>query len=414
MASSYIDNAPSCFADPETNRNQHHLKMLRRFGIKGNAEPSDSHIRQLAHGLYIGDPLADQWIEDARSLSPGQGTKLLDAALDHGIESLDSPPKSLVELFKELDKQPMWLDPYLLDLGAKAYQRHGRIGISALNNVGLMGGYYASAVIKPLIYTGRLDYKAEKRVSETTKFTLDVSYPGNMQRFKAGFRAAVKVRMMHAMARSMVQKAEGWSNDEWGIPINQPGMLGTNMQFSYSYIQTCKAHGCRFTDEEEVAILHLWRYVGYLMGVNENTLPATMQEAARTSYAIGCIQAPPDQDSYALAQALHIVPLERAKTRWQRVTARVKMRLNAGTTRFFMGKEISDALGIPGQISQYAIPIMAPANYIAESLRQLLPGGTYISTLLGQRYRKRYVEKITRGEENPYTSVKQVKNIGAR
>lgn len=403
--------APGCFRQPHENQHQHHLKLLARFSIDGDATPSPEQVEQLAKGMYKGDPLADDWIRYAKRLPPGQGMQMLDQALGHGIDSVADAPKPLIALFSHIEHIPDWLDTHLLAVGAKAYQRNTRIGISALNNVGLMGGYYAAAVIKPLMYTGRLDYKADKRVSETTKFTVDVSMPGAMQRFAPGFRAAVKVRMMHAMARGMVAAAESWDEQQWGVPINQPGMLGTNLLFSYSYISCCRAMGCRFSQEECLGILHLWRYVGYLMGVDEDSLPITEAQAARTSYLIGSVQAGPDEDSRSLAQALHIVPLERARTPLGRLRARFDMHCNAGVTRLFMGGEISNQLGLPGQLTQLLVPALFPLNYSLETLRMIMPGGTRLATYWGQRQRKAYVQKITGGTDNPYKSVKKLKSI---
>jgi len=402
---------PRCFRQPQENKHSYHLKMLERFAIKGDATPLPEHVQQVAEGMYKGDPLADAWIEYAKGLPAGQGMKMLEQALGKGIQAVTEAPEPLKTLFAHIEHIPRWLDPHLLEVGAKAYQRNSRLGISALNNVGLMGGYYASAVIKPLMYTGRLDYKADKRVSETTKFTVDVSMPGAMQRFAPGFRAAVKVRIMHAMARGMVAKADSWDEQQWGVPINQPGMLGTNLLFSYSYISCCSAMGCRFTQEERLGILHLWRYVGYLMGVDEGSLPANEQEAARTSYLIGSVQAPPDEDSRSLAQALYVVPLDRASSRWGRIKARAIMRINAGVTRFFMGKDIADQLGIPGQFTQWLIPLLFPFNYGLETARKITPGGTVLATYWGSKQRQAYVKKITGGTENPYKSVDKLKSI---
>lgn len=403
--------APRCFRQPQENKNQYHLKLLERFAIKGDATPLPEHVQQVAEAMYTGDPLADSWIAHAKTLKPGAGMQLLEQALDKGLDSVEGAPQELQALFEHIERIPSWLDPYLLEVGAKAYQRNGRTGLSAMNNVGLMGGYYASAVIKPLMYTGRLDDRANKRVSETTKFTVDVSQPGAMQRFAPGFRAAVKVRMMHAMARAMVASVDSWEEENWGVPINQPGMLGTNLLFSYSYISCCAAMGCRFNQEEREGILHLWRYVGYLMGVDENSLPATEREAAMTSYLIGSVQAPPDKDSRALAQALHIVPLERANTPWQRVKAKVEMSINAGMTRLFMGDDIANQLGLPGQYSRYLIPLVFPFNCIVDSVCKIVPGARQWQSRRGSLQRQRYVQKITGGTENPYRSVDKLKSI---
>lgn len=407
---SYRQHAPRCFVDPAENRDMHHLKILERFAIKGDPMPSEEQLVDLAKAHYRGDPLADNFVEEIRSMPGGGGMRMLETALRKGIEHVENPPQSLVTLFEEVDRQPNWLDPYMLKLGAEAYQRNTRIGISALTNVGLMGGYYASSVIKPLMYTGRLDYKADKRVAETTKFTVDVSIPGNMDRFRSGFYAAVKVRIMHAMARAMILRTDSWDNDEWGMPINQPGMLGTNLLFSYSYIQACRAYGCRFTALEEEAILHLWRYIGFLMGVEEHTLPSTMQQSARISYAISCVQRPPDEDSKALAQALHKVPLERANTSWERFKARIEMHTNAGATRLFMGPDVASALGLPGNATQWLIPLSMPVKLFSETLRMWIPGATKLAQKRGMAQRHAYVDRITKGKDNPYASVDKLKD----
>ncbi|PIE40773.1 MAG: hypothetical protein CSA49_06805 [Gammaproteobacteria bacterium] len=409
MTQNYRTIAPKCFVEPETNAHLRHLKMLRRFAIKGDATPNEDDLARLAQGFFKGDPLADQLIADMHQWPEGEGMKLFDKALDYGLDTIDDAPASLVAFFESIERKPAWLIPHLLELGAHAFQRNTRIGISSLINVGLMGGYYFSSVIKPLMYTGELGYNADKRVAETARFTVDVSCPGNMQRFKPGFRAAVKVRMIHAMARASVSKADSWDEQQWGVPIHQTGMLGTNLLFSYSYIQTCKARGCRYTSLEEEAILHLWRYIGYLIGIEETTLPATMQEAAHATYAISSILPGADQDSRALAQALHKVPLENTISVYERLQATLLMHFNAGITRFFMGKEVADSLGLPGQLTQWLIPLLIPAKYITETLRLMTPGATQWSQKRGQKARTKYVQQMTEGRESPYTTAGQLK-----
>ena len=50
-------------------------------------------------------------------------------------------------------------------------------------------------------------------------------------------------------------------------------MIGTLLSFSINVIETIKKIGAPITLEEEESYIHLWRYVGYLLGVSEEYNP---------------------------------------------------------------------------------------------------------------------------------------------
>ena len=57
---------------------------------------------------------------------PGvSGRRMFQRALDHGIDSVDEPPDSLVRLFAQLDHRPPWVDDDQLRRGSIAYFREG-------------------------------------------------------------------------------------------------------------------------------------------------------------------------------------------------------------------------------------------------------------------------------------------------
>ena len=66
----------------------------------------DDYLRH----LRTGDPLADDLVLSFERLPRGRGYKLLQNALDHGIDSLDDPPPELVTLFRQVDHVPFWVD----------------------------------------------------------------------------------------------------------------------------------------------------------------------------------------------------------------------------------------------------------------------------------------------------------------
>ena len=51
------------------------------------------------------------------------------------------------------------------------------------------------------------------------------------ERFGQGFKTTLMVRMVHAMVRRNLPEREEWSNEEWGLPVNQTDMLATYLAF---------------------------------------------------------------------------------------------------------------------------------------------------------------------------------------
>src|SRR5579872_1446149 len=71
------------------------------------------------------DPLADAVVAAITALPDGEGQRLLDLALDHGIEAAPGAPPALRELFAQLDSLPrlQWADPARCNLGGATFLR---------------------------------------------------------------------------------------------------------------------------------------------------------------------------------------------------------------------------------------------------------------------------------------------------
>src|SRR5215469_2565541 len=63
------------------------------------------------------DPMADAVVAAMAELPDGQGHRLLNSALNHGIDALPEAPRALRELFAQLDDVPSWVNWEQLDLG---------------------------------------------------------------------------------------------------------------------------------------------------------------------------------------------------------------------------------------------------------------------------------------------------------
>ena len=101
---------------------------------------------------------------------------------------------------------------------------------------------------------------------------MDVTTPGGMERDQEGFKSAVRVRLMHSQVRAMLLQSDKW-NMAWGHPLNQWDSMATILEFSVIFLTGLRSLGFIFSKKEREAVVHLWRYVGYLMGVEERILP---------------------------------------------------------------------------------------------------------------------------------------------
>lgn len=348
-------------------------RKLFTWLLGSDPQPSAAQLEEIERHVQMGDRLADAVVAMYKTLPPGQGRKRLDQALESGIASVEEPPQALVDLFEQVDHEPVWLDRGKLALACDVSRRIGPWGELVLRNMALMGGYLAGAAAKPLVFTGQLDRMTPRRLVETGKFWMDVTSHGGLERNADGFKSAIRVRLMHAQVRAMLLQSGKW-DPAWGHPLNQWDSMGTILEFSTIFLTGLRALGFIFTRKEREAVVHLWRYVGYLMGVEERILPACEADAMRALYHVMATVGPDDEDSRRLGQALANVPLQNAPEHWLgQQLAKVEHTLRIGYTRYILGDAAGDKLGLPRTASKYFWPAQVPLRMSAELVRMSVP-----------------------------------------
>jgi hypothetical protein len=89
-----------------------------------------------------------------------------------------------------------------------------------------------------------------------------------------GYEFAIKTRLIHSYARLSIKKHyREWDTENWGEPINSWDMMATYIGFSLVFLHSLQKLGNTFSIEEEQGIFHLWKYVGYLLGIPQQLLP---------------------------------------------------------------------------------------------------------------------------------------------
>lgn len=274
---------------------------LRLVAGRG-AKPTPEEITKLKAGLLRRDEPASELVRALR-LDRTVTMKQIRHSLDHGIE--DDAPAPLHAFFDHLEPRPDWVRDDLLERGARACRRLGVDGLRVLGLGSLLGGYRTAAALEPLVRTGRLTgEEGQRRLNETTAWWLAVTAPGGLEPGAEGWNLSVHVRIMHAFINDQLEQAPDWDWNLRGVPINQYDQASTLGVFSTSFLLHARLFGHRISRRDSEAAMHLWSYVGWLMGVDEEWLPRTERIGRRLLYQFLAGDPGPDVNSRLLATSL--------------------------------------------------------------------------------------------------------------
>lgn len=338
-------------------------------------------LGRLASFLTRSDPLADAATLELATLPRAERDRRLTAIGKEGPSAAKTP--ALTAFAEAVHATPVWFDRTRAELGGAAFLRTGLPGGLVLAFRSLILGYCSPTGNKPLVFSGRLERDVPRRLVETSRFVHDVCMTDGLRAGQPGFVATLKVRMMHAQVRQLLLASGRWQ-PEWGTPINQYDMAGTIQLFSSVVLGGLDRLGIATTSEEREAFMHLWRYVGWLMGVEEELLATSEREANDLWTMISRTQEPPDADSRALARALlESRPAADAESGRR---PRMMRAFAYALSRYLVGDEAADLLGYPRSAWGVAPPVVSLVIGRADVLRRALPFGDRLTLELGLRY----------------------------
>lgn len=404
--------APSRVPDPNSRLGWKTTALKRLLGTRTDPNPTQAQLDEFVGFLDAGDPLADGVVAWMHAHGMREARALVQRASAEGIASIPDAPAPLRDFFAQAEFVPLWVDTAKLDLACDVHRRTGPMAELVLRNVALMGGYVAAAATKPLAFTAQLDRATARRLVETGKYWVEVTRRGALLPRNAGWQTSIHVRLMHAQVRYMLNRSEKWDRAAWGAPLNQADTVATNLLFSYIFMHSLRALGFRFTTEEREAVIHLWRYAGYLMGIDARLLPASEDDAARIAFMNFLTLAPPDEDSRRLAQALLDVSWDFAeKTPWIPGWAtKIEYHYRAGFSRLILGSQTSDLLGIPDNAMKLGVLATAPVIWSLETLRRRIPGATRLAVKAGELLHERGLQAAIAAHQadTTFTPVRQL------
>lgn len=223
--------------------------------------------------------------------------------------------------------------------GQKLFDQKGDLYLAMLGFYSLPYAYAFGDGAEVLVRSKRILSDIGKRLGETGTFILDIFEPGAFLTKKKAFLTCAKVRLIHALSRYFISHYTHDWDDAFGKSINQEDLIGTNLSFSLIVIRGWKKMGFEIFSEEVSLIMQYWKWIGRMMGIQEEYWPENPKEAFALEKLIRKRHLKATDAGQQLIQAL--IAFYKSTIPDPLISGQVVPILN-----FFLGKEFSKALDI--------------------------------------------------------------------
>lgn len=226
------------------------------------------------------------------------------ADLDSALRQLKLPPNLRSRLENFLDQTalpPSWLNAEQLKLGETVFREFTFLAFVVLGCASLPYCYSWRDEARILGITGKLERDVPRRIPRTAQLIIDVMRRGGMHftpsDLGTGVRAALKVRLIHAIIRHLLNRPADPESDlvnirpdsmfydylrvgpaSFGlrdtVMLNQEQLCCTLLTFSHVIIRGLSRIGVRLSVAEREAFQHSWNVMGHVLGIDETVLLA--------------------------------------------------------------------------------------------------------------------------------------------
>jgi hypothetical protein len=275
------------------------------------------------------DPLADRtiaaivgpWDDASGATGPGmarlaQATRLMagwttNASLAHGGADVPGADPGVVAALRayldEGRRLPDWLRPADVQMAEDVFMDYGPLSCTLLFCASLPACYVLPHLSEVLHVAGQLEAHTEHRIRQTAAMVFPVMMKGGLTTPAGGGVAQVlKVRLIHATIRHLILRgapgdtasriaplapvgpqaslnaallAHGWDVERQGFPCNQLELAYTLLTFGYVFLDGMRKLGIGLAPDQERAVLHAWNVAGHVLGIHDDLMAQTMDEA---------------------------------------------------------------------------------------------------------------------------------------
>ena len=177
--------------------------------------------------------------------------------------------------------------------------------------------YVPPRLAEVLHVAGQLEAHTEHRIRQTAAMVFPVMLKGGLtDGAGCGIAQVLKVRLIHATIRHLILHgdpeqargliaahpaggpgagghgalhealmAHGWDVRGSGLPCNQFELAYTLLTFHYVFLRGMRTLGLGLPRADEDAFLHAWNVAGHVLGVQDELMSTTFDEAAESFHA---------------------------------------------------------------------------------------------------------------------------------
>ena len=312
----------------------------------------------------ITDPLADAAMEALGNHEPARARAFIQAGMDGDYETLRDAPQALRMFFDSLDPPEGMLDPARIMPGIRAFHKYSDVYFLGLLIDSIVTGF-STNVSKSFYMRGRLAGNL-RRLRQNTRHIVEITLPGGLDRHGDGWKLTIRIRLTHARVRRLLLDSGEWDVGADGLPLHAAHIALAASGFSANSIEAVGKLGIRMKPREREDLMHIWRYVIWLLGVPEEIFFSNIDEAMHLKEMGYLCEPRPDVESSAMAHAIitavpdlmHITDPSQKK----KITSALFR-----ASRALIGDELADALDFPKQSTFGALALVRDAAAAADA-----------------------------------------------
>jgi hypothetical protein len=314
----------------------------------------------------------------------------------------DGLPDVAREYLQVTSAPPTWVDWGEMER-ARLFFIDNNVHIStALSFASMPACYVVPHVARLLSATHGLKYPA-KRMAGTGQFTVYLMQPGA---FEAGSRfipAAQKVRLLHASIRHHLKRDNLWDTTTQGVPICQEDMIGGQMFFSLLVLDSLHRLGIHMSTEGAEAYFYAWRVVGAMLGVDQETVPESLDQAREflDLYMIRHM-APSEEGAHLTRQLIDLYEEVVPGTFFDPIVSAL--------IRHLIGDTCADWLHVPRTPWDTVVKAVPQLLGILETIEDRAPLGAWALDRLGHLTTVLELSSLTRGRVMHYAIPEHLKH----
>ncbi|MHB9756924.1 oxygenase MpaB family protein [Streptomyces sp. BYX5S] len=345
---------------------------------------------------YVWDDAIDPLM--AKVITSGQ-VPAVNKAFESWVNNNDPLPSGMptevATYLRGVNKLPDWADMTKL---ARAADFNRRKDTYLFMLYGLGSGIMSTVIPREAksVYWSAGGADMQDRAAKTFTFGYDLAQLKGFEPEGQFIVTANKTRMVHAAVRHMLPQSPHWSAvSDQKIPISNADILVTFHSLGTFVRRKLLDWKVPFSAQDQDAFLHSWQVALHLLGVHDEYIPKTWDEADKQSAQVLTPILSPTTEGIALAEDL------------LGLTAQIDLGVTRGFlnefVRYVLSNEIGDWLGLKRDYAAAAlIRTVWPAFILfREGLNPVAPGSFYMFDQFIRALAMAFLNKGASGQTTP-------------